>query len=210
MIDDGRPIGYDPENQPPPPNLAQSLVSRSGFTVYEAGSTLFDQPVLVYVMTERIPEFVIHDHVGRRLGSTATDRLTWGRRIRRIGDAQGSTVLTVRRNSGFPVDTFRVAGAATGSILRSTSGFELQGGSALLGTVRGSGLWPHSGSSFQIVDGDDRSIGAIRGYRQFKDGMLDVYSYAMSIEPGLRGPLRSMLPAVPTVLALSRSYASER
>ena len=207
--DDGRPRSYDPYRRPPPPNHAQALVARSGFTVYEEGRTMFDQPVLVYEASRDFPNMAIFDHLGRPMGRTVRlDRgfLGLGMGTVRILDTWSNAVLDLRQHTGFTDASYSIRGVLDASLAPSFAGRRLtiRSRGVVHGELSAGGLMGVAGPRLTIYDATHHAVGELRGHHEYHHFLSSTYSYVMSIDPGLRGPLRQALIAVPIALGMLR------
>ena len=204
-------------HEPGPPNLAQRLVAKAGQTVYEGGTGLFDEPVLVYVGVGRMApmEFTIHDHVGGRRGTSDRKKATSPFRSAppiNLRDGDGKTVLEFHRQwMIFAPNIYRVEGIVSAI-------FELVGaGTALLGNrddvqlrvtvkdesvcvIRGHGFVGEPGGYFTAFDGENRQVATIKPSVE-SVGKRRTTCYVSSIKPDVGGELRRLLVAAPLVIA---------
>lgn len=199
---DGRP-------QPPHPVRAQELVARAGVVVYESGRSLFDESVLVHLVRSRRywSDFDVVDHVGRGLGGTRLD-VSRGWFSRLVGttvllDHADVAVLEVEPGRKFYGSPFRVRGVVDArlEILRfGFRGFKIMIGEQEVGSVVGSGFRGALSSTLRLLDRGGVQVGTIRVFRRWAiwSGAADM---VVSVDPGLQGDLRRVVPAIPIVLA---------
>lgn len=198
--------------EPPPPGRAQRLVARAGFVVYEAGRSIFDEPVLVYLArtSTHWPDFDVVDHVGRVLGHARLQvrrsaRLTAGPIT--LFDPGGHRLLSVRPESKLFRFAYRISGVASADyVMRSLGSSELviEAGNERLGSVLGRGFRGLSGSHLSLLDHDRRQVGEIRTFVEHRRLLAPVDSFVVRYEPALRGDLRRLSLAAPMVIALIR------
>lgn len=203
-----QPPPVPPEAEPPDPSRAQDLVARSGFTVYEPGRTVFDQPVLVYLPRrgKRWSDFDIVDHVGRPLArevKTKDPRLLSVGVPSRIVDTYNNPILEIRPKSGRFLSTdFEVLGAANGMFSQRVtlaSRLTIEANAEPFGAIIGGRLSGFSGN-MEIEDHDKNIVGEIRQYRLTRNPFSMDKALVMGIDPLLRGELRRLLVAAPPIL----------
>lgn len=206
MSDAPHPIG----NPPPPPGKAERLVAQSGFVVYEGGSSLFDESVLVYVARTRDlwPEFDIYDHVGRPLGysrnvpdSGPVLLERWSQDRSAYYDHGHNELLRVA-NSGNSV--FNVTGGATCRVVsewKNMGNMIISANNEPYGAVVGPRYRGLTDSTLRILDARQAQVGAIKVLEEGR-WPNSIRHYVVSVEAGLRGELRSIAIAVPTMVAV--------
>ena len=203
-----------PGPAPGPPNLAQRLVANAGFAVYEGGTGLFDEPVLVYVGVGRMApmEFSIHDHVGQQRGASARPEATSLFRTPpvQLRDLAGQVVMEVhRRWMIFAPNIYRVEGCASGlfELVWKESGlfqnhYELRvtTNDTPVCVIRGHGFVGDPKGHFTAFDQENRQVAvfipSVESVRKRR-----TTCYVASIDPNVGGDLRRLLVAAPLVIA---------
>ncbi|MEM7272894.1 MAG: hypothetical protein AAF547_07435 [Actinomycetota bacterium] len=197
---------------PPAPNRAQALVAKAGYTVYEAGRTLFDQPVLVYLprKARRWPDYDIVDHVGRPLGAelkVGTPSPFEVTAPSRIVDSFGSPVLEIRPSRHLLRTEFAITGVATGSfVVKGLEGsrVSIEANRERFGMIRSSRLQGLGVGEARVEDDAGNVVGRIRHLRTSRNPFRRQPAWVIGLDPMLRGPLRRLVVAAPSVLAAVR------
>lgn len=206
-MDDGRPRSFDPHNRPPPPNHAQGLVARSGYTVYESGTSLFDQPVLVYEASREFPNVHIFDHLGKPMGRAVKEHRGWlSNGPIRFFDNWGNEVLQMRQQVGLGDPSYSITGVVNAKLSASLTGGRItitQNG-MVHGELSGGGIMGAAGNFLKIFDPAHRKVGEVKGHHEYHYFLSSVYSYVISVDPSIRGPLRQALVAVPVAMGMTR------
>ncbi len=201
---------------PPPPNLAQQLVARSGFVLYEGGRSVFDESVLVYQAKHKSswPNCDITDHVGRTLGL-----------IRRQGrggfakqgpaavfDPGGAELLRVAQGTKRFNFVFDVTGVASARYETSTIGgreMVIEANNERFGSIRGPAYRGMTASTMEILDQNRNPVGGIRSISA-GSSFSSWDHYVMSIKPHVGGELRRLLIAAPLVIAFAKRAQQSR
>ncbi len=200
----------------PPPGRAQHLVASSGFVVYEAGRSIFDESVLVYLARSRwdLGDFDVVDHVGRPLGASRSEEarqfLTPSRATVLI-DPGGSELLRVVAERGWMKFVFAVGGVANARFETASAGLSelrITSNAERFGCVVGQGVRGLAASELAILDHHRLEVGRIRVHR--RRSWSPARDYVVSMKPGQRDELRRLLPAVPLVLARLRETRRKR
>lgn len=196
----------------PPVGVVRRLVERSGFVVYEPGTTLFNESVLVYVARPKRrewPGFDVYDHLGRPMATIRREvasRLSTTRGPCNLFDRDGARLLRIepRFHPFKPViDVSGIAEARFSSGTTIFAGLTISANREPFGRISGDRLRGLHGRGFTIQDHNRTPVGAIR---IDGDGLFrkHVESYVVRLDTGLDGPLRRLILAAPPVLAMVR------
>jgi hypothetical protein len=194
-----------------PPGKVEALVAKSGFTVYEPGRNLFDEPLMVYLARPRSqwPNFDIYNHTGRILGASRSKRrnsLTQIRAATNYYDRRMNQILRVQPHPGAFKLTFEVTGVANAEVVSTMSRFGdliIQANNEPYGMLDSPPLLGMSATYIKILDLHKNQVGAIRTFRT--DALFRrTDNYVVSIDPQVRGELRRVLITVPTMIAVIR------
>ncbi len=191
---------------PPPPNLAQQLVSQAGFAVYEGGHSMFDEPVLVFLARPKRswPDFDVTDHVGRGLGFAQVSVRRGMVLTRRsdVMDTSGTSVLGIKPKVGFSL-SFTVSGVANASLRARSPGLVIETGGMRIGAVGGSRFLGLGGDRLTLLDDQERPVGTFRSFK--RGGLFDrVDDFVVSLDRKCPDYLRDLVPALPTIIVMIR------
>ena len=176
--------------------------------VYEGGSSLFDEPVLVYLPRAgtRWSGLTIHNHVDRVLGFTQKIGNPGAFTVNvamRVADAGGNQVMEVCARPKIFRFIYEVSGVANGRYTMTTVGTQelsLEANNEQFGFIKGQGLRGLGGKFLTVFDHDRQEVGELRAFVDHKNLFRQSVSYVLSVDPGLGGELRRMLVAAPIVV----------
>jgi len=210
------PVSLDPP-EPPPPGPAQRLVAKAGFTLYEAGNSIFDEPILVYLATSarRRDDFTVTDHIDRPLGATRAlgNPGPFAKVVpTEIVDPRGSSVLSIRQSSHRGWSKwfrliYEISGVANGMYTMSSVGsreLTLEANSEPFGYIHGAGFRGLAGKHLTLLDHDRRAVGDVRVFVEQRNPFHRTVSHVISFDPALGGELRRLLVAAPVVIEAVR------
>ncbi|MGI9597624.1 MAG: hypothetical protein ACR2QK_15785, partial [Acidimicrobiales bacterium] len=153
-------------------------------------------------------------HVGRALGAS---RRQVPRTFSPLGgfvtksrsavfDPAGARLLDVRPGGQLFKLSYAVTGVATGHYITPSIGptkLSIGADNEPYGSIVGRGFkWIHD-PTLTILDHDDQPVGAIRSFPR-RNNWSPTVDYVLSVKPTLRGELRRLLIAAPTVVAMVR------
>lgn len=206
-------VSYDapfprPDGVPPPPGPAQRLVAKAGFSVYEGGSSIFSEPVLVYLSkrVRRWPDFEVFDYIDRPLaitrkagnpGPLALNGTT------ALHDMGGAPLVTIAPESKLFRHNYLVSGVANGLYTMSTIGsreLTIEANNEPFGYISGQGFKGLGGRNLTVFDHNRQEVAAIRVFVESRSLIHRTISHVISIDPNLSGELRRLLVAAPVVI----------
>lgn len=202
-----------PSHQPGP---AQQLVAKAGITVYEEGTDIMNESVLVYLGRPSTgwPTFEIFNHVDRSLGRTRSlgkpGRFALNGTTS-IDNPLGTSMMEVRAKPNLFRVIYEVTGLTTGSIRMSTIGsgdMTLEANREPHGYVIG-GHFGVVNTDLAVLDHRRDRVGTIHSYVERAGPHQLSISHVMSFDHRVGSVLRRLVLAVPIVIeGVRRNHAA--
>ncbi|MEM7324748.1 MAG: hypothetical protein AAF531_16795 [Actinomycetota bacterium] len=178
--------------------------------VYEEGTSIFTDPVLVYLSRSwRAPtEFRIFDHVDRPRGLSRKVR-PWALPATSVelSDPWGAPLLKVTPTRELFRFNHRVEGVASARFTMPTirsSELTIVQNREPFGFIVGAGFQGVRGTRLTVLDDSRREVGEIRTFPGSGPWRQRTVGHVVSLEPGLGGPLRRLLVAAPPIIEAIR------
>lgn len=187
------------------------MASRAGFTVYEGGTNILNEPVLVYLgMSWRSSlEFKIFDHVDRIRGYAKHTRSLGspGRTPCQVHDPWGSPLIQIRPRPAPYEASYQVEGVVSGVFFASPYGaweLVIMAHNEAIGYINGRASGGVGSSEMIAFDHDRNEVASLRWFFERSNLLRRTASCVVSIDPNLGGGLRRLLIATPIVVEATR------